>query len=67
MKAEKIEMIRGKDEVLFSIKFEDLPCIMLVPVNEGMKLALQIIETYSRSFHLAPEKIKRKVGRPRKK
>ena len=66
MKAEKIEFIQGKSEVLFSIKFEDFPCHMLIPVADGMKVALQIIETYNRSF-AHPIKVKRKVGRPRKK
>ena len=67
MKAEKIEMILDKDVAYFSIKFEGLPCCMMVPVDEGLRLALQIIEAYSRSFHFAPVKVKKKVGRPRKK
>jgi hypothetical protein len=61
----RIEIIGNRGWMFFSIIFDDPICNMMIPVQDGLKLASQINETYERVFP-TPIKVKRKVGRPRK-
>ena len=76
----KITIFEREDGPFFSIKFGDTYAHLMIPVADGVKMALDIIDMYQRNYS---SKIKakrtksrltatntsslRKVGRPRKK
>jgi len=76
----KITIFERGDGPVFSIKFEDTYAHLMIPVADGVKMALDIIDMYQRNYS-SKIKVKRtksrltatntsslrKVGRPRKK